>query len=705
MKRTVSILLMALNDDSTDAIVNAFGPVQITYLKSKPSYANYLKTLQYLPAAIIMELPPQFHDQLHFVQMVKQNSRAGDIPIICFGDRIDGSIEKGMKNVGIEEYFSRPFDMKRLAAKAIDRIRRRGIVLSAKNDDPEKEKEIDVSQILSVHTSRQRKIDLMVKHVSDIMAFPFTVSMALQLLNSDKSGANDLAKIIETDPTISANFLKKANSVYFAGKNTRTVTMKDAIVRIGFTETRRIITGMAVMQLFDTRRYSPGFNRIEFWFHCLATAKIAEQLARMTRMVSPDEAFLAGILHDFGIILLDEFFPRIFERILQISTDFGMRFYEAEGEILSVTHNDLVGRLFELWKIPERINHAVVNHYTAMESAVEPQSEKEVMAVVVSMANILAKAYLLGASCDQFVVPLDNRFFSMTHATFGLPDNFYRDIVDHLAAYKQLLKIDEDAFEKRLPPHKGTAPVFTIGMADFTAAVFNPIKNYLRQSGHMTVSIAVPEESYDTYHCRCDIVFVFTDAATRRDAVETLKRIRRRPALPEATPSATEAETVPIIVFINKQSPCTAAVNIAGISLLSAAIDLRMLDVHIDAVVHGRSVKSLPWESILKPPKPVTAEMDGMRGEMQPAYHIMRHYKERCAELHIVSDDHIAAESYAEKARLEEQKNDYAAASAMIALAAEYYRRSYLRYELSQCEKNIAGRETALKKTVGAMAQ
>ncbi|MBN1306968.1 MAG: HDOD domain-containing protein, partial [Chitinispirillaceae bacterium] len=218
MKRTASLLLMTLNDSTTDAIVAGFGALQITFLKSKPSYANYLKTLQYLPAAIIMELPHQYHDQLHFVQMVKQNSTASDIPIICFGDRIDGSIETGMKKVGIEEYFSRPFGMKELAAATIDRIKRRGIVLSVKSTAPEKEKEFDVSQILSVHTSQERKIDLMVKHVSDIMAFPFTVSMALQLLNSEKSSARDLAKIIETDPTISANFLKRANSVYFAGK-------------------------------------------------------------------------------------------------------------------------------------------------------------------------------------------------------------------------------------------------------------------------------------------------------------------------------------------------------------------------------------------------------------------------------------------------------------------------------------------------------
>ena len=686
---------MTLNDATTESVVNGFGDLQITFLKSKPSYANYLKTLQYLPEAIVMEMPQTFHDQLHFVQMVKQNSMASDIPIICFGEKVGGNIEEGMKKVGINEYIGRPFNMRHLAEAVIGRMKKRGIVLMAKSRDPEKEKETDVNLILSMHTPRETKIELMMKHISDVMAFPFTVSMALQLLGSEKSGANDLAKIIETDPTISANFLKKANSVYFAGKNTRTVTMKDAIVRIGFTETRRIITGMAVMQLFDASRFNPGFNRMEFWFHCLATAKIAEHLARVSRVVSPDEAFLAGIMHDFGIILLDEFYPRIFGRILQISTDFGKRFYEAEEEILSITHNDVVGHLFNQWKIPECIAYAVVHHYTIMQSAEESPSDNEMMAVIVCMANILAKTFRLGTSCDQFVVPIDNRYFSILHATLGLSENLFQQIVNQLDAYNELFKIEEETIEKRHQPQMTAMEGFTIGIADFSAAVFNPIEQYLKLCGHTIVSIVVPADSYNAYQCRCDIVLVFTDNATRPEAIETLTCIERRTETQGE--EVTVGGAVPVIVFINKEKPCTTAVNIPGISLLPAAIDLRMLDVHIDSIVHGKIVRNLPWESIIKPPKPTTMETDGPIRVMQAAYRTLRHFKERCAELHIVSDNHIIAESYIERARLLEKENDHAAAYALIALAAEYYRKSYFTYELGQCEKNIAARESALK--------
>ena len=120
----------------------------------------------------------------------------------------------------------------------------------------------------------------------------------------------------------------------------------------------------------------------------------------------------------------------------------------------------------------------------------------------------------------------------------------------------------------------------------------------------------------------------------RRDAIEKLKGIRRRQTLPEAAPPTTGGECVPIILFINQQSPCTAAVNIAGVSMLSAAIDLRMLDMYIDAVVHGSTVKSLPWESILKPPK-ATAATEGLSGELQALYRTMLHYRTRCADLHV----------------------------------------------------------------------
>ena len=136
MRNKVSILLMTLSDATTEAVISALSMFQITFLRSKPSYTNYLKTLQYLPDAIVIELPKTFHDQLHFVQMVKQNSLACTIPVVCFGEKIGDKMENGIKKIGIEEYISRPFSMGKLAKLIIACIQKNKGVLKKGKGDP-----------------------------------------------------------------------------------------------------------------------------------------------------------------------------------------------------------------------------------------------------------------------------------------------------------------------------------------------------------------------------------------------------------------------------------------------------------------------------------------------------------------------------------------------------------------------------------------
>ena len=112
MKNTtaVTILLMTLTGESADAIQQVMSGFRIVFLKSNPSYANYLKILQYTPDAIIIELPQPCNDQLHFIQLIKQNSLAGTLPIICFGEALPSEKITGMKKIGISTYIARPFD-------------------------------------------------------------------------------------------------------------------------------------------------------------------------------------------------------------------------------------------------------------------------------------------------------------------------------------------------------------------------------------------------------------------------------------------------------------------------------------------------------------------------------------------------------------------------------------------------------------------
>ncbi|MBN1759754.1 MAG: HDOD domain-containing protein [Chitinispirillaceae bacterium] len=693
---SVTILLMTITEGTADTIQRAMSSYRIVFVKSNPSYANYLKILQYKPDAIIMELPQPYHDQLHFIQLVKQHRVAGAIPIICFGDAISPTTVTGMVKIGINTYLKRPLDDRKFAEQLIRQMNELGITLSRKVSCPDAAKRFDIEQILSPQVPSQLKIDLMVKYVTETRAFPFTVSMALKLLGSEKSSATDLAKIIETDPALSASFLKKTNSVFFAGNNTRPLTMKEAIVRIGFTETRRIITGMAVMQLFDGKKSNPGFNRFGFWTHCLATAKIAEKLARLTGQVNADEAFLAGILHDFGIILFDEFFPDLFSRILQVSTDFGIRFYDAELEILTVSHNDLVRRIFTHWKMPDGITEAIVNHYTGLQPPYGSDGPEIMLTRVVAAANILAKTFQFGTSCDQFVTPFDNTLFSLLGITFGLPNNFYREINDTLVTYKRLFKVNDSPTTAPSGGPPSALLHIVVGIVKLTDALFHPIEEYLRISDYTVLPIS-PEEPLAVYHERCDVILIFADSTTTPGDLQSFTELRKRTDVTDSSLSDRQQRLfAPLIILSGKESPCFAAVNDPQLSQLPEAIDLRMLDMYFNDVINGKKIKALPWESLLKPAENNREQVGEWQRKIQTVYSMLQKHREQCNSRTIVSDLHKGAEKLLALAGTREKARDYKSALALVTIAAEYYRKSLLVFELSQCEKSITEKESTL---------
>jgi len=308
-------LLIIENEKERQILSVAFEQMKIKVITSTPTYSNYVKATQYNPDLILMEIPRINTDQVHFVNLVRKNYKTKKIPVFAYGAKIEEGIKRHLMQNGISVYIEKPLKFSNLMQtikKYLQMSKKSLADVEVKNKS---EKEGDIEQIIDMRTIASRKIDLIIKHISKCMAFPFTVARVLQLSEDSKSGAVDLAKTIEADPVIAALLLKISNSVFFASLNTRISSIKDAIVRIGFKETKRIVTTMSVMNTFvGTTQKSAGFSALDFWYHSLTTALVAEQLARNLTEVKRDEVFLSGLLHDFCIIILNEFYPALFEK-------------------------------------------------------------------------------------------------------------------------------------------------------------------------------------------------------------------------------------------------------------------------------------------------------------------------------------------------------------------------------------------------------
>ncbi len=359
----INLVLLSQNIKEQQILNLALTQEGVKVLLSEPSYQNFVFIMQYMPDIILVELPHFCIDQLSFTSRIRSYKRTHLLPIIGYGNKVDPSLLRGMQGNGITTYLERPLKYSVLLKLIQQLLKPFNKTLDEK--PPVTELESDLAVILDQEALPTQKIEAMSRHVAKLFAFPFTIAKVLQITNDQKTGATHLARAISSDPAISAHLLKIANSVFFASSNRRISSIKEAVIRIGFEETKKITMGMSVMNLFSDSNKNIGFDRTDFWYHSLAVGLIAERLAKMMGDINTEEAFLAGLLHDLGILLLDEFFPSIFSEVLEMTTKNAGRFFDFEKKHLTVTHLDLIGDLFPRWKIPSQITDAIIGQYAS----------------------------------------------------------------------------------------------------------------------------------------------------------------------------------------------------------------------------------------------------------------------------------------------------------------------------------------------------
>jgi HD-like signal output (HDOD) protein/CheY-like chemotaxis protein len=499
----INLVLLSQNIKEQQILNLALTQQGVKVLLSEPSYQNFLFIMQYMPDIILIELPHVCIDQLTFASRIRSYKRTHSLPIIGYGNKVDPSFLRGMQRNGITTYIERPLKYSVLL-NLIQRLLK-PFNKTIEAPAPVTELESDLAVILDQEALPTQKIEAMSRHVATMFAFPFTIAKVLQITNDEKTGASHLARAISSDPAITAHLLKIANSVFFASSNRRISSIKEAIIRIGFEETKKITMGMSVMNLFSDSNKNIGFDRTDFWYHSLAVGLIAERLAKMMGDINTEEAFLAGLLHDLGILLLDEFFPSIFSDVLEMTTKNAGRFFDFEKKHLTITHLDLIGDLFPRWKIPPQITDAIVGHYVAAGFDHPPESLNEKLSVCVALANIVAKLLRSGRECDEYVTPVTNELMKSVKLPHGLQRNFINAILTQVATSRSFFGLEEREYDCEYPTDIDPRTI-RIGVLNPDNAILVPPAINLGNHGFECKTVAIKnaiESSDGKFHVLC----------------------------------------------------------------------------------------------------------------------------------------------------------------------------------------------------------
>ncbi len=447
------ILLFSTRERIVSVLNVALMQCNYRILLANTSYLAMIKTNQFLPDMVIIDITPNNTKDVLLVSRLRKSVRTKNIPILSIMPKtlrhfLDESMRDGEPDappgepsgVSVLEY---PFNFADLIRRVESILvhMQQASVTSSKGFDVNAAETVVAPQLFNLQLPVESKLKAVESVIQRQWAFPFTVIKALDIIGSNASSCIELARCIETDLAASTALIKVANAVYYAKRESRVTEVQEAVVRLGFRETNNLLACLALINLSPESRKNYGFKRDEFWLHSLATALIAEKLCTQSGHHKPELAFIAGLIHDLGKIPLDNNFESVFPQLLEETTNKVCSFYKTEEHLMGFTHAMLGHYLTAKWNFPSVICMAILHHHNPDLIIANPTPSDRIVQESVYVANILGKALYLGHSCDEICEEIPAVILKELKLLTGPSANFFTSIFRDLLVLCKYLNL------------------------------------------------------------------------------------------------------------------------------------------------------------------------------------------------------------------------------------------------------------------------
>jgi len=214
-----------------------------------------------------------------------------------------------------------------------------------------------------------------IKTIANLPTLPHIASRLMRIVNSPTASADTVAALVSQDISLSAKVLRLANSAFY-GIPRSVNTLNNAVIILGFKIIQTMVLSLTVFDMFaaeDDEKSPSAFDRDAFWDHSLRCAVIARLLAHKRKRnyaLDPEEAFCAGLLHDIGKVVMEQYLNTDFHRALYHARANKIPIFEAEKEVLGYTHCDVASWLTGTWSLPEEIEQPLVCHHEPEEATI-----------------------------------------------------------------------------------------------------------------------------------------------------------------------------------------------------------------------------------------------------------------------------------------------------------------------------------------------
>ena len=464
-------------------------------IQANTSYLAMIKTNQFLPDMVIADITPNNTKDTLLINRLQKSLRTIRIPILVIVPKAirnlidplqkENDPEKTAVDEALVSVLEFPFnfaDLLKRVESILLRNKQLNITLVRHEIDVRTAETVIAPRLFDQQVPIETKLKAVESVIQKQWAFPFTVIKALDIIGSNASSSNELAKCIESDLGASTALLKVANAVYYAKRGSRVTEVREAVVRLGYRETSNLLACLALIDLSPESHKNYGFRREEFWLHSLATALIAEKLCALGGHHKPELAFVAGLIHDLGKIPLDNNFETVFPRLLDETTNSVSSFYKIEEKFLGFSHATLGHYLTSLWNFPSPISMAILYHHNPDMIFTTPTPSDRLIQGAVYAANILGKALYLGHSCDEICEEIPAAILKELKIPAGPGENFFGSVFRDLWIMCKYLNLSPKNIA--IGKVRDGAPIADIIVVYNKKISFHPLVVALRNNGY-----------------------------------------------------------------------------------------------------------------------------------------------------------------------------------------------------------------------------
>ncbi len=264
--------------------------------------------------------------------------------------------------------------------------------------------------------------------IDTIPSIPLVLKQVQKIMRNPKSNMKQIAQVVAKDQALAAKTIRLINSAYYS-RGKHIASIRDAIVALGLNTLNNMMLGLSITKLFSNSKVL-GFDPELFWKHSFATALTAKKIGIIAKYEEPEECFTAGLLHDIGTLIMEQFLHNDFVEAMEKANDKKSSLYLWEIEVFGFSHADTGGWLAAKWNLPAPLICSIKYHHNPGALPEDMREHSDIVRIV-SLANNLCGLYKIGNS-GEYKYPKE-KICSVNNLTKSRAEESMKEVEDELS--------------------------------------------------------------------------------------------------------------------------------------------------------------------------------------------------------------------------------------------------------------------------------